>query len=208
MAAKAIRHADDLASAMAHLRRDESLAPLLDRVGTISTKPNPAPSPLHSLAEAITGQQLNGKAAQAIFGRFLALYGGCLSANAILETTEEKLRSVGLSAAKALAIRDLAEKANNGHVPTWALLRRMDDEAIVKQLTQIRGIGRWTVEMMLIFCLGRPDVWPVDDFAIKKAYGQLFGIAGPKPTEMKTRAETWRPWRSVVARYLWRSLDI
>jgi DNA-3-methyladenine glycosylase II len=162
---------------------------------------------LHSLAESITGQQLNGRAAKAIFERFLSLYGGVLDAETILGTAEETMRSVGLSAAKARAIRDLADKAKSGVVPGWPALRRMDDEAIIQRLTQIRGIGRWTVEMMLIFCLGRPDVWPVDDFAVRRAYGILFGIDGPKPAEMRARAQAWRPWRSVAARYLGTSLE-
>ena len=197
-----------LTEALAHLSRNATLKPLLDRVGAISLKPNPAPSPLYSLAESITGQQLNGRAAQAIFERFLALYNGILSAGAILDTPEETMRSVGLSRAKAIAIRDLAEKTVSKVVPSWQALRRMDDEEIIQRLTQVRGIGRWTVEMMLIFSLGRPDVWPVDDFAIRKAYGALFGIEAPKPAEMRIRAEAWRPWRSVAARYLWKSRDI
>jgi 3-methyladenine DNA glycosylase/8-oxoguanine DNA glycosylase len=208
MANRPIGHKQGLSSALEHLRQDAALLPLLDRVGTFSIKPNPAPSPLHSLAESITGQQLNGKAAQAIFGRFLKLFDGQLSAEGILDTPEETLRSVGLSMAKAAAIRDLAEKTTNGIVPDWPALRKMDDETIIQLLTQVRGIGRWTVEMMLIFCLGRPDVWPIDDFAVRKAYGLLFGIQQPKPAEMRSRAEPWRPWRSVVARYLWRSLDM
>ena len=208
MVARARSHTQDLSAALAHLRRDKGLAPLLDRVGPISLKPNPAPSPLYSLAESITSQQLNGKAAAAIFGRLLALYDGDLTADRILGTTEETLRSVGLSQAKTIAVRDLAEKTKSKIVPGWQSLRKMDDETIIQRLTQVRGIGRWTVEMMLIFALGRPDVWPVDDFAIRKAYGMLFDIKEPKPAEMKARAEAWHPWRSVVARYLWESLDM
>ncbi|MCL1908754.1 MAG: hypothetical protein FWG12_05235 [Holophagaceae bacterium] len=207
MSAK-LRHSPDLSAALAHLRGDSALAPLFDKVGMISIVPRRAPSPLHSLAESITSQQLNGRAAQAIFGRFLALCDGRLTAEAILEKPEEALRSVGLSMAKATAMRDLAEKTRSKLVPSWAGLSKMDDEAIIQRLTQVRGIGRWTVEMMLIFCLGRPDVWPVDDFAVRKSYGLHFGIEKPKPAEMKTRAEAWRPWRSVVARYLWQSLDV
>ena len=207
MAAGARKYTQDLSTALAHLRQDAALAPLLDKVGRISLAPNPAPSPLYSLARSIASQQLNGKAATAIFGRFLALYDGDLTADAILDTPEETLRSVGLSQAKAIAVRDLAEKTKSKIVPGWQSLRKMDDETIVQRLTQVRGIGRWTVEMLLIFSLGRPDVWPVDDFAIRKAYGILLGVKEPKPAEMKTRAEVWRPWRSVVARYLWESLD-
>jgi 3-methyladenine DNA glycosylase/8-oxoguanine DNA glycosylase len=205
MAAK--NHEHELAAALKHLRRDAELRPLIKKVGNISLKPNPAPSPLHSLARSITNQQLNGRAAEVIFGRFLDLFGGVLVAGAILGKSDEDLRSVGLSRAKAASIRDLAEKAESGLVPSWPALRKMDDESIVQRLTQIRGIGRWTVEMMLIFALGRPDVWPTGDFAVRKAYGMLFGIEYPKPAQMEQRAESWRPWRSVVARYLWASLD-
>jgi 3-methyladenine DNA glycosylase/8-oxoguanine DNA glycosylase len=180
---------------------------MLDAVGRVSLKPSPRSTPLYSLAESITGQQLNGKAAAAIFERFLALFDGKPSADAILGVEESTLRSIGLSGAKAAAMRDLAEKVKSGVVPGWKALRQMDDEAIIQRLTQVRGIGRWTVEMMLIFALGRQDVWPVDDFAIRRAYGALFGIKDPKPAEMTKRAEAWRPWRSVVARYLWMSLD-
>ena len=194
--------------ALEHLCRDRCLKPLLESVGRISLKPNLGPTPLYALAESITGQQLNGKAAAAIFERFLALFDGKPTADAILGLEEATLRSVGLSSAKAAAMRDLAEKTKSGVVPSWKALRQMDDEAIIHRLTQVRGIGRWTVEMMLIFALGRPDVWPVDDFAVRKAYGKLFGIHDPKPAEMTQRAEVWRPWRSVVARYLWRSLDV
>ncbi|MCL1893216.1 MAG: hypothetical protein FWG02_03115 [Holophagaceae bacterium] len=196
-----------LSTALTHLLRDKELAPLLKKVGRITINQKHPPSPLHSLAESITSQQLNGRAATAIFGRLLDLFNGRLTADKILTTPQDKLRSVGLSAAKTTAIYDLAEKTKSKVVPGWATLQKMDDEAIVQRLTQVRGIGRWTVEMLLIFSLGRTDIWPVDDFAIKKAYGLHFGIAEPKPAEMKARAESWRPWRSVVARYLWESLE-
>jgi 3-methyladenine DNA glycosylase/8-oxoguanine DNA glycosylase len=202
-------YSQELSDAVAHLRRDKALRKLLERAGRISIKPAPAPSPLHSLAESITSQQLNGKAASAIFSRLLALHGGELDAKAILDTQEDALRSVGLSRAKAASIKDLAEKTMAGVVPSWKELRKMDDEKIIERLTQVRGIGRWTVEMLLIFSLGRPDVWPVDDFAIKKAYGLYFGDKEgvPRPAEMRAKAEAWRPWRSVVARCLWEYLD-
>jgi len=199
---------DDLSSALKHLCRDRRLKQLLESVGRISLKPNPGPTPLYALAESITGQQLNGRAAAAIFERFLGLFDGKPTADEILGLEEATLRSVGLSSAKAAAMRDLAEKVKSGVVPDWKALRQMEDETIIRRLTQVRGIGRWTVEMMLIFALGRPDVWPVDDFAVRKAYGNLFGIQDPKAAEMTQRAEAWRPWRSVAARYLWRSLDV
>jgi len=198
---------------MAHLRGDKALRKLLDASKGISIEPVREPSPLHSLAKSITNQQLNGKAASAIFSRLLAMYGGNLDAKRILGTGEDELRSVGLSRAKAASIKDLAEKAVAGVVPDWKALRKMDDEEIIERLTQVRGVGRWTVEMLLIFSLGRPDVWPVDDFAVKRAFGLYFGTGGkdgaepPKRAELLARAEAWRPWRSVVARCLWKYLD-
>ena len=199
--------AGDLAAALDHLRADSAIFPLLEGVGPVSLGCRRAPSPLHSLAASITGQQLSGRAADAIFARFLALYGGSLDPQAILDTPEDDLRAAGLSRAKAAAMHDLAEKTKSGLIPGWPGLRRMGDEDIIRLLTRVKGVGRWTVEMMLIFCLGRPDVWPVGDSAIRKAYGLLFGITDPEPAEMTERAEPWRPWRSVVARYLWKSLD-
>jgi len=201
-------HSQQLSDAYAHLRKDKALRPLLDAVGRVSIAPSPEPSPLHSLAQSITNQQLNGKAASAIFSRLLAMYGGSLDAELISKTAEDELRSVGLSRAKAVAVKDLAEKAMAGVVPEWRTLRKMGDEEIIERLTQVRGVGRWTVEMLLIFSLGRPNVWPVDDFAIKRAFGLYFGYAEPpKRTELIARAEGWRPWRSVVARCLWKYLD-
>jgi 3-methyladenine DNA glycosylase/8-oxoguanine DNA glycosylase len=207
LTAKRINYAQELSEALSHLRRYEVLAPLLSHADQISLKPNPGSSPLYSLSETIIGQQLNGRAAKSIFERFAAMYGGVINADAILDTSEEAMRSAGLSKAKAIAIRDLAEKTKVNIVPSWQSLRRMDDETVIQRLTQVRGIGRWTAEMVLIFSLGRPDVWPVDDFAIRKAYGIFFGIEDPKPAEMRIRAEAWRPWRSVVARCLWMSLS-
>jgi DNA-3-methyladenine glycosylase II len=208
MTAKPRDYAQDLSVALSNLRCDANLVPLLSYASCISLKPNPGASPLYSLSETIIGQQLNGRAAKSIFERFAALYNGSLTADAILDTPEDVMRSVGLSRAKANAIRDLAEKTKANIIPNWQSLRRMDDETIIQCLTQVRGIGRWTVEMLLIFNLGRYDVWPVDDFAIRKAYGIFFDTKKPKPAEMRMRAEIWRPWRSVVARCLWRSLQV
>jgi 3-methyladenine DNA glycosylase/8-oxoguanine DNA glycosylase len=194
---------EQLTAALEHLGHDRHLKRLLEAVGRISLKPAPGPSPLHSLAKSIIGQQLNGRAASAIFERFLILFDGRPTADAILCVDDSELRRIGLSGAKTAAVRDLAEKAKAGMVPSWRALSQMDDEDIIQRLTQIKGIGRWTVEMMLIFALGRPDVWPVGDFAVRRVYGELFGIKEPKAPEMNRRAEAWRPWRSVVARYLW-----
>ena len=206
MAAKHGKYEQELSAALSFLQRDKMLEPLLSYASKISLEPNPGPSPLYSLSETIIGQQLNGKAAKSIFERFAAMYGGILTPEAILDTPEEMMRSAGLSKAKAIAIRNLAEKVKANIVPNWSSLRRMDDKAVVERLTQVKGIGPWTAEMVLIFNLGRHDVWPVSDFAIRKAYGILFGIENPKADEMVLRAETWRPWRTVVTKCLWMSL--
>lgn len=193
--------------ALRELKRDPALARLIRRCGPFTLEPAPCASPFAALAEAITHQQLNGKAAAAIFARLKALHRGPLTQRRIQEASDESLRSVGLSRAKIAALRDLALKADEGLVPGWAELRRLEDEAILERLTQVRGVGRWTVEMLLIFRLGRPDVWPVDDFAVRKAFGLLLEEPNPTPKAMRERAEAWRPWRTVVAWYLWRSLD-
>ena len=196
------------AAALRHLRKDPDLARLIKRCGPFELQPMACPSPFQALAESIIHQQLNGRAAASIFARFEALFPAPMKPTHILAASEEALRGAGLSRAKTVAIRDLAEKTDGGLVPTWAQLRKLEDEAIIERLVQVRGVGRWTVEMLLIFRLGRPDVWPVDDFAVKKAYGQVFGLEAPKPKEMAQRAEAWRPYRSVVAWYLWRSLAL
>jgi DNA-3-methyladenine glycosylase II len=189
-------------------RKEPRLRALIRRCGPFALKLRPAPTPFEALAESIVYQQLHGKAAASIFARVKALKGGMpLDPQAILATPDADLRGAGLSQAKLAAFRDLSGKSVEGLVPGWAALRKLDDESILERFTRVRGIGRWTVEMLLIFRLGRPDVWPVDDYAVRKAYGLLFGIPEPKPKEMQARAEAWRPWRTVAAWYLWRSLE-
>jgi 3-methyladenine DNA glycosylase/8-oxoguanine DNA glycosylase len=171
------------------------------------------PDAFLALAEAIVYQQLSGKAAATIFGRFLALYPtGRIEPRGVLATKDRTLRSVGLSRAKVASLRDLAARSVAGGVPTLAALATMDDQAIVEALTTIRGIGRWTAEMLLIFRLGRPDVLPLADFGIRKAFAKVFrsprhanGLASP--AAVARRGERWRPYRSVASWYLWRALD-
>jgi len=179
----------------------------MKRCGPFAIQLRPAATPFEALAESIVYQQLHGKAAASIFGRVKAIHGGALDPARILDTPDEQLRAAGLSRAKLAALQDLSRKSLEGLVPSWAALRKLEDADIVERFTQVRGIGPWTVEMLLIFRLGRPDVWPVDDFAVRKAYGLLFDIPQPKPAEMRERAEAWRPWRTVAAWYLWRSLE-
>lgn len=206
MAARFALAFDAAAGRRALGRLEPAFRPLLRRCGPCALVPQPAPSPFAALVESIVYQQLHGRAAATIFARVKALHGGrALNPGRLSACSDEDLRGAGLSRAKLAAVRDLCAKADL--VPGWAGLRRMDDAEILARFTQVRGIGPWTVEMLLIFRLGRPDIWPVDDYAIRKAYGQLFGIDRPDPREMRTRAEAWRPWRTVAAWYLWRSLE-
>ncbi|MEJ7711614.1 MAG: hypothetical protein WKF84_17540 [Pyrinomonadaceae bacterium] len=127
----------------------------------------------------------------------------------LLDVDEAELRAVGLSGAKMAALKDLAAKTLDGTVPTLARLRKMDDEQIIEHLTQVRGIGRWTVEMLLMFRLGRPDVLPVGDYAVRKGYAKINGLAEmPRPKELVRLCEIWRPYRTVGSWYMWRSLDL
>jgi DNA-3-methyladenine glycosylase II len=136
----------------------------------------------------------------------------------ILDCPNEQLRAAGLSANKSLALRDLAAKTIDGTVPTLPQIRRMSDEAIIEHLTQVRGIGRWTVEMLLIFRLGRPDVLPTSDYGVRKGFSLTFGKLKPgdkvtpadlaKPGDMERRAKKWHPWCSVASWYLWRACDL
>jgi DNA-3-methyladenine glycosylase II len=197
---------DPQAGQRALAKLEPRFRPLIRRCGPLELVLQPAPNPFEALAESIVYQQLHAKAAGSIFARVKALHGGRpLTPERIAGCSDEDLRGAGLSRAKLAAVRDLAEKS--ALIPGWAALRRLADEEILERFTQVRGIGPWTVEMILIFRLGRPDVWPVDDYAVRKAYGQLFGIAEPQPKEMRLRAEAWRPWRTVAAWYLWRSLE-
>ena len=162
------------------------------------------------LAESIAYQQLSGKAAATIWGRVRALYPRrkWLDPKQILATPDEKLRACGLSGAKTRAIKDLAAKTIDGTVPSGPALARMSEEEIIERLTAVRGIGRWTVEMLLLFDLGRLDVWPVTDLGVQKGYAKTFGKRKlPTPKEFQRIGEKWRPYRSVAAWYFWRALD-
>jgi DNA-3-methyladenine glycosylase II len=166
--------------------------------------------PFHSLAESIAYQQLSGKAAATIFGRVRALYPGrkWLDPKLVLATADEKLRGCGLSGSKTAALKDLAAKTLDGTVPSGRVLARMKDEEIIERLTAVRGIGRWTVEMLLIFELGRLDVWPVADYGVQKGFAKTFSRKKLPTTKQFARiGEKWRPYRSVAAWYFWRALD-
>lgn len=193
--------------AVGHLSSvDPAMAKLIRLAGPFTLEIRRLHNPFEDLARNIIYQQLHGRAAAAIHERVLALFGKKrLEPQDILEATEEPLRRAGLSGAKLIALKDLAAKTLDGTVPKLAQLRRMKDEDIIERLTEVRGIGRWTVEMMLIFRLGRPDVLPVGDLAVLKGYALICGRKElPKPKELLHYGERWRPFRSVASWYLWR----
>lgn len=166
--------------------------------------------PFDALAESIAYQQLSGKAAATIWGRVRALYPRrkWLDPKMVLATPDEKLRACGLSRSKTAALKDLAAKTLDGTVPSARALAGMSDEEIIERLTAVRGIGRWTVEMLLLFDLGRLDVWPVADYGVQKGFAKTFGRKKlPTPKQFLKIGEKWRPYRSVAAWYFWRALD-
>ena len=192
------------------LRRvDPKMAWLIDQVGPCTLAPTTW-TPFQALLRSIVYQQLSGKAAQTILGRVVALFPHEFpTPRDILGAPEAALRGAGLSQNKVRAVRDLAEKTLAGVVPERSALGQMDDEEIIAHCTQVRGIGRWTVEMMLMFHLGRPDVLPVDDLGIQKGAMRLYGLRKlPNPDRLEALAEPWRPWRTVGSWYLWRVLEL
>jgi DNA-3-methyladenine glycosylase II len=201
----------DPALAVAHLRaRDEVLAAAMDRVGAFDLELKPIASLFEAMLRSIVFQQLHGAAATAIHGGVvaeLARHGG-VTAEALLKAPEAALRGAGLSANKLLAVRALALKCREGVVPTLKAAHKMDDAELLARLTEVRGIGPWTVHMLLIFYLGRPDVLPTGDFSIRAAFQKLYRKRKVPTAEVLTKhARRWQPYRSVASWYLWRSLD-
>ena len=207
----------DVETAIQHLTvADAVLGRHIARLGPCTFRLKETKDTFTALAEAIVYQQLSGKAAATIFGRVMALCpNGRLEPKRVLATQDRVLRGAGLSRAKVASLRDLAERTKAGGVPSLEGLAGMDDEAIVEALTGVRGIGRWTVEMLLMFRLGRPDVLPLSDYGIRKGFSRVFRSrrrrgdddALPSPAEIARRGERWRPYRSVASWYLWRALD-
>jgi DNA-3-methyladenine glycosylase II len=198
--------------ARAHLTEaDPRLGELMIRVGEFTMRPRADQSLFAALMRSIVYQQLTGKAASTILQRVIrtSTKRRFPTPRELLLVSPEGLRQAGLSAAKTTAVRDLAQKTIDGTVPSLARIRRMSDEEIVERLTLVRGIGPWTVEMLLIFRLGRPDVFPVSDLGVRKGFGQVF-LKGklPDPAVMRGRAERWRPYRSMASWYLWRALEL
>jgi 3-methyladenine DNA glycosylase/8-oxoguanine DNA glycosylase len=189
---------------------DPRFAALISRARPFDVVANRLVRPFDALAESIAYQQLSGKAAATIFGRVRALYPKrkWLDPALVLKTPDETLRACGLSRSKTAALKDLAAKTLDGTVPSGRALARMSDEEIIERLTTVRGIGRWTVEMLLLFELGRLDVWPVADYGVQKGFAKTFGRKKlPTPKQFSKIGEKWRPYRSVAAWYFWRALD-
>jgi DNA-3-methyladenine glycosylase II len=181
----------------------------MERIGPVSVEARRVPV-FPSLAQAIIYQQLNGKAADTILGRFKALFGDAPfpSAEQVLAMHPEHLRSAGLSRPKANYIRGIAETAGSGSLPTLKECDELTDAEIVQRLTEMKGVGRWTVEMFLIFNLGRMDVLPVHDLGVRRGFQVAYGKRKmPEPEQLERFGEKWRPYRTVAARYLWRAVD-
>ncbi|HMB93603.1 MAG TPA: DNA-3-methyladenine glycosylase [Rhodothermales bacterium] len=190
---------------------DPELARLIDQVKPLRLETRALGNPFVQLVRSITYQQLSTKAAGTIHGRMLALFPDSdhPSPEQILETPDETLRSAGLSRAKTRAIKDLAAKTVEGIVPTSEALTTMDNAAIIDRLTQVWGVGQWTVEMLLIFYLGRPDVLPVADLGVRKGFMIAYGLDDlPSPSELRDYGIRWQPYRSVASWYLWRANDL
>ncbi len=186
-------------------RRDKVMAKLMKRIGPFRLRKT-GTDHFAALARSILYQQLAGAAATAIHGRFVALFNGDLSPKAVLAIRPKKLRAVGLSGNKAASIRDLAAKVADGTVPLDHI-NRLSDEEIITRLSVVRGIGRWTAEMFLIFQLGRLDVWPVDDYGVRKGYSLAYGLRELlTPKQLQVKGERFRPYRTVAAWYCWQAV--
>ena len=201
----------DLAEATHHLSsRDEKLAALIAETAQFQTDTDAAQSPYEALMESIAYQSISGKAAATIFDRIKALgsNGRAPSPEQMLKLRTRTLRKAGLSGAKVLAMKDLAQKTIDGVVPTRVQAEKMSDAELVERLDSVRGIGAWTVEMFLIFNLGRPDVLPVHDLGVKKGWSVTYGKKHmPKPKDLLAFGERWRPYRTIASWYMWRAFE-
>ncbi len=203
----------DPESAVEHLSsRDPELARLMETVGPFRMRLDKTSSVFVALAEAIVYQQLTAKAASTIFARVRALFPRAHEGptpEQVLRVKEEMLRGAGLSRSKLLSLRDLAQKAKAGQIPTLAEIHGMENEAIIERLTEVRGIGRWTVEMLLMFRLGRPDVLPADDYGLRKGFAVAFKKRNlPARQDLAKRGARWKPYRTVASWYLWRAVEL
>jgi len=209
----------DPAAAVAHLRAgDPKLGALIERAGAFTLRLDHEQSPFESLLESILYQQLNGRAAATIHRRVREYFGGDPAPQLLLDAPDEVLRAAGVSGNKCKALKDLAARTLDGTVPAHAAIRKMTDDEIVERLTKVRGIGRWTVEMLLIFRMGRPDVLPATDYGVRKGFALTFQRIPktraltaddlPSPETVIKRGKRWTPFRSVASWYLWRACDL
>jgi DNA-3-methyladenine glycosylase II len=201
-----------MSEALRHLRRvDPVMAQLIRRAGPYAVSPERGVGPYEALVQAVAHQQLTGTAARTILGRFYALYGGdcCPEPARLVGTPDARLRACGFSRAKAAALKDIAAKTLDGTIPPRRALARLKDEAVIERLVEARGVGRWTVEMFLMFTLGRPDVLPVDDYGIQNGFRIAYGKRSlPKPKALAKFGERWAPYRTTASWYLWRAVDL
>lgn len=191
-------------------KRCKVMRRLIKTHGPCTLTPETGRSPFESLVRAVAHQQLNGTAAETILGRFRALFPGKRfpSAEQLANVDDDSLRACGFSWAKIAALRDIAAKSIDGTIPGSRAIRAMPDAEIIERLVSVRGVGRWTVEMMLIFKLGRPDVFPADDFGVRNGFRIAHGLDEmPKPKAILAHAELWRPHGTTAAWYLWRAAD-
>jgi 3-methyladenine DNA glycosylase/8-oxoguanine DNA glycosylase len=197
--------------ALQHLKRvDPIMRRLIERIGPCPLRPDRRTSPFEALVKAVAHQQLTAKAAQTILNRVKALHPtrDFPEPLDLLNTPDEQLRAAGLSRAKTASLKDISAKVLSGAVPTTREMRKLSEEEIVTRLTEIRGVGRWTVEMLLIFKLGRADVLPANDYGVRKGFALTYRKRDlPKPAVLLAHGERWRPYRSIASWYLWRSLD-
>jgi DNA-3-methyladenine glycosylase II len=186
---------------------DPVMASFIQRAGPFEARATQG-SYFASLARSILFQQLAGRAAAAIHGRFVEALGGEVTPEAVLSVPPEALRAAGLSGAKSAAVIDLATKALDGTVPL-SVLGELDDEEIISRLSTVRGIGRWTAEMFLMFELERPDVWPVDDYGVRSGWTLIYSLPEPiKPRQLREEGERFRPYRSLAAWYCWQAVRL
>jgi DNA-3-methyladenine glycosylase II len=209
----------DPVEAVEHLKaRDAKLGLLIERAGPFTMRLDALPSPFESLLESILYQQLHGKAAATSHKRVREYFRGDPSPQLLLDTPDERLRACGVSGNKIKAFKDLAAKTLDGTVPAHSVIKKLSDAEIIERLTAVRGIGSWTVEMLLIFRLGRPDVLPVSDYGVRKGFALTFQKVPktraltaadlPKADVLLKRGKKWAPFRSVASWYLWRACDL
>ncbi len=189
-----------------YLRKDKYIAPLIKKWGSCTIKPHKDKDYFEHLCANIIGQQLSGKVADVIEGRFIRTVGGKVTPDRILKIKDQRLRDCGMSWGKVSFLKDLSLKTKKGELQTKKLSKLSDDEAI-KELVAVKGIGRWTAEMFLMFSLGRPDIFPVDDLGIKKGYEKVTGKKFDRVKSAKFAEKHWKPYRTIASWYLWRSLE-